>query len=141
MEQEIITLKIAGRGLPAITWHLKMIGVQEDQEYTQRFTQLADQGPQKKAEAEYWIYVDALASWSVKMPEVEIADKKDPQKLKTVPLNESGLQNIAKGDNIFEAVHKLLDTRSASREWVAMTTISAFRNSLFPSVTFPAPSA
>jgi hypothetical protein len=120
MEKETISLKVVGRN-EALTFHLGVISVADDTEYMQRFVDLADLDPKKKAAAEFDVYVDAIAAWSVEMPTKKNGSGKD--------------EPLGKGSPS-EAIKAYFSDRSNSKQWLAVTTINAFRNSLYPKVTF-----
>jgi hypothetical protein len=77
--------------------------------------------PKKKAAAEFDVYVDAIAAWSVEMPTKKNGSGKD--------------EPLGKGSPS-EAIKAYFSDRSNSKQWLAVTTINAFRNSLYPKVTF-----
>lgn len=123
MDQEITTLTVKGHA-DTIRFHLKMPTVAEDTSYTQRFAQIADKKGEAKANAEYAIYSDTLAAWSAKHP--ERVTESDGEETVTA----------LEGETPEEAAKSYFDSRSASKEWMAVTAVSAFRNSLFPTVVF-----
>lgn len=120
MDQEKIAFTVKGRN-ESVKFVLKMLTVAEDADYAQRFVQIADKKGAAKAAAEYAIYRDSLADWSVEMPTVENGNGKAEPMGKGTPA---------------EAVRAFFSEKVPSREWLAVTAVSAFRNSLFPSVSF-----
>lgn len=105
---------------------LRVITVLEDSEYQQRFAQIADKKGADKADAECSIYADALASWAAEMPTITNGDGKAKPLGKGTPA---------------EAIQAYFADKNAGKEWMAVTAISAYRNELFPSVTFKKASA
>ena len=120
MNKETISIKVEGRG-EAVTFHLGMISVADDAEFMQRFTQISDLEPRKKSESEYKIYADALAAWSTDMP---------------VKSNGTGKEEKLGKGTPEEAIRAYFADKSNAKEWVAVAAITAFRNSLYPKVTF-----
>lgn len=119
-------MTVTGRA-EAITFHLKMPFVAEDTEYSQRFAQIADKKGDAKAKAEYKIYVDTLAAWSARHPERVTDEKDDEGDPITVTLE---------GDTPAEAVQKYFAERTASKDWLVATAVSAYRTSVYPDVDF-----
>jgi hypothetical protein len=93
----------------------------EDKEYSQRFVGIADKKGDARAAAEYQIYVDALAAWSDDAP--------------TRSNGTSKAEPVGKGSPA-EAVKAYFKDRTPSKEWLAVTAISAYRNDLYPEVSF-----
>jgi hypothetical protein len=120
MNKETISFNIEGRG-ENLTLHLGMISVAEDTQYTQRFSQIADLKDKAKADKEYQIYVDSLAEWASEMPTRKNGDGGDH------PLGEGSPA---------DAIRAYFGERSNAKEWIAVTAVSAFRNSLYPRVSF-----
>lgn len=124
MDQEVTSLTVKGHG-EIVTFHLRVPFTSEDAEYAQRFTQIADKKGEAKANAEYQIYVDTLAGWSARKPERSVEDDEG-----------NTVKADLDGDTPAEAVRAYFEPRTASKDWIAVTTVSAFRNSLFPAVVF-----
>jgi hypothetical protein len=121
MNKETISLELKNRSGDVLTLHLGMISVAEDTEYQQRFVTIADLSPKEKADKEYQIYIEALAAWATEMPTKMNGTKK------TEPLG--------KGTPA-EAIKAYFSGRTNAKEWMAVSAINAFRNSLYPTVNF-----
>ncbi len=121
MNKETISFKLEGRG-ESLTLHLGIISIAQDTEYTQRFTEIADLRAKEKAEKEYQIYVDALSAWATDMPTRKNGTGKD--------------EPLAKSGTPADAIKAYFSDRSNSKEWLAVTAINVFRNSLYPKVNF-----
>lgn len=126
MNNETISLQLVGRN-EAVTFHLESISVFQDREYQQRFVELADLSEQERADREYKIYSDALADWSAEMPTRKNGTGEEK------PLADEGTPA--------EAVRAYFADRTNAKEWIAVSALTAFRNSLYPSVNFPKSSA
>jgi hypothetical protein len=120
MDSEKTTLSLTRRD-ETVTFHLRMISVAEDKEYSQRFAAIADKKGDAKAAAEFAIYVDALAAWSDEVP---------------TRLNGDGkAEPIGKG-TAAESVKAFFKERTPAKEWLAVTAVSAYRSDLYPDVSF-----
>lgn len=126
MNNETISLEVVGRS-ETITFHLETISVFQDREYSKRFAELADLSEKQKADREYKIYVDALADWSAEMPTRIIGDGES--------------KPIAEGATVADAIRAYFAERTNGKEWIAVSALNAFRNSLYPTVNFPKSSA
>jgi hypothetical protein len=117
---EKISFKIGyPRSKEFLTFHLRMISVAEDAKFLQRFSDLAD--TDDRTVKEYEIYVDALAYWSVDMPQRQNGTGKDAP--------------LGKGDAA-AAVKEYFTERTPTKEWLADYAIRALRSQLQPDVSF-----
>jgi hypothetical protein len=120
MDSEKTTLSLTRRD-ETVTFHLRIISVAEDKEYLQRFAAIAEKKGQAKSDAEMDIYTDALASWSCEIPTRSNGDGKE--------------QPVGSGTPA-EAVKAYFKDRTAAKQWLAVTAVSAYRSDLYPSVSF-----
>lgn len=103
-----------------VTFHLGMISMKEEAQYTQRFTDIADKDD-NKSDKEYQIILDSLAAWAVN-PATQLT--KDG---KQVPLG--------KGTPA-EAIHEFFKDKTHEKERILHATMVYFRNEMSPEVSF-----
>lgn len=120
MDTEKISFVIKHRG-DSIKFHLRTISPAEDGEYYNRRSSIADKKGKAKEDADYRLYVDALADWSCEMPTREGEDGKP----------------VALGTGTpKEAVLEYFRQPTVSKQWIAMQSVASYRDDLYPTVTF-----
>lgn len=128
MNPETISISV-GYGNDRPTLHLRMITMAEEQDFLNRYTDIADLPPAQKAEKEFQICVDALKAWS-EMPtkKVEKPGKNGQVDIVDVPYVEA--------DSPAEAIEQIFKPRTIKTERMAHLAINSFRVKLQPQVDF-----
>lgn len=122
------TYKIgAGYNGEVAIFHLRSISVAEDNRYAARFLEIPlKESEERKAELEYNIYVDAIASWSEKAPTTPTTDDKG-----------NAVEAPIYGDLIpADAVRKFFEERNPETERIAPAIIGNYRKKLQPEIVF-----
>jgi hypothetical protein len=102
---------------------LRVITLEEETNFLSRFTEIADtEIAAKKAELEYGILRDTLASFSVEPPMLRKDGKDSPL--------------VEDADNPVDAVQKFFAERTGEKERIANQLVLSFRNQLAPTVVF-----
>lgn len=108
-----------------IIFHLRGISVAEETRYTNQYAEISDlDSDEKKAEKEYAILTDSLATWSEKAP--------------TVKQNgvESGPTVVEKPLTPGDAVRLYFADRTPEKERTAQQVVLQYRRKLQPRVVF-----
>lgn len=114
----------ASHGDEEIIFHLRSISVAEENRYTSRYSEISDlDSDERRAEQEYEILTDSLASWSEKAPTIKLAGKE-------APVGENGSESPA------AAVTAYFAERTNEKERTAQQVILQFRRKLQPKVVF-----
>lgn len=114
----------ASHGGEEIIFHLRSISVAEETRYTDRYAEISDlDSVELKAQQEYDIIVDALASWSDKAPTIKIAGKE-------APVGETGAETPE------AAVRAYFAERTNEKERTAQQVVLQYRRKLQPQVVF-----
>lgn len=124
MNSEKISLSVGFKSEKPI-FHLRMISVTEEQEYLQRFSDIADNDVEK-ADKTYQILVDGLKSFASDFP----------QKTEIVEGKETKVLLVEKASSPSDAIAKYFEEKSVVKERIANTAILAFRNQMQPDVSF-----
>jgi hypothetical protein len=103
-------------------FHLRMISSVEERELRQRYTDLKED---EKADKDYKINVDALAEFSVEVPQTE------DDKGQFIPL-----VNFEKYGDPASAVREYFEQRGNVKERIANYAVIAFMNRLTPEISF-----
>lgn len=127
MDAERISLEV-GYGGEKITFHLHMISMQEEQRYTQRFADIVEKDSAVRAEREYFILVDGIASWSIDIP-TKKGGKTGDEDVALIDDYETPLSPA-------ETVRKYFEERTGKKERILNQAVAAFRNRMVPDVSF-----
>lgn len=108
-----------------IIFHLRSISVAEENRYTTRYTELSDlDSNEKKAEDEYNILAESLASWSEAAPTIKVSGKE------VEPPDNFGSESPA------AAVTAYFAERTNEKERIAQQVVLQYRRKLQPKVVF-----
>lgn len=123
MSQRVIKIG-SGYDGQATVFALRTITLAEENTFLNRFEEIADtEDATKKADQQFDILIDALASWSVEMPMIKNGDKKDKPA-------------VEKADNPADAVRKYFQDKTGEKERIANQVVLNFRAKLSPTVVF-----
>jgi len=106
-----------------ITFHLKVVSLEDETLYTQRLGKLLDD--ESQYDKVYKCIVDALGEWSDKMPTVQEID--DAGKIVEKPIGDG---------SILEAVREYFKERTPESERLTNAAMVTFRNRMVPEVDF-----
>lgn len=116
----------ASHGEEEIIFHLRSISVAEENRFTARFADISDMDSlERKAEQEYEIFTDAIASWSESKPT-----------LKGKAGEDTSFPEGALVETPAEAVAAYFKESNAEKERTAQAVILTFRRKLQPKVVF-----
>lgn len=114
----------ASHGDEEIIFHLRSISVAEENRYTNRYAEINDlDSDERRAEQEYEILTDALASWSDKAPTIKLAGKE-------APVSDPAPETPA------AAVLAYFAERTNEKERIAQQVVLQYRRKLQPKVVF-----
>lgn len=112
-----------------IIFHLREISVAEETRYTSQFGAINDlDSEEKKAEKEYGIITEALASWSEKNPTIIVGGKDTAES----PQPEGYTAPATPAD----AVRAYFAEKTPAKERTAQQVVIRYRNKLQPKVVF-----
>jgi hypothetical protein len=126
MEQEKLQLQVNFRG-ETTTFYLKLISIEEEQEYIKRLTTI--QPGDDKKDKEYQVLVDGIVAWSYQVPTISVQEE---GKLVKKP--------IVEGADFAEAIRTKYGQRTAANERVMNQLVVRYREAMTPDVSFLSPS-
>lgn len=121
----------ATHGDEEIIFHLRSISVAEEARYTNRYAEISDlDSDEKKAEQEYAILTDSLASWAEKAPTIKNAGVESDSSVEKV---------LAEGEvakTPADVVREYFSKRTPEKERTAQQVVLQYRRKLQPKVVF-----
>jgi len=123
MQAETISLRVGYKNTK-VTFHLRVISLEDETLYTQRYNEIKEDSDQY--EKEYRCMLDALGQWSAEMPTYQ-GGVDDTGKPIEVPLGEG---------TYLEALRDFFKERTNQSERIIRATIISYRNQLTPDVSF-----
>ncbi len=119
----------ATHGAEEIIFHLRTISVAEETRYTNRYAEISDlDSVERKAELEYNILTQALASWSEKPPTI-----KQEGKEVAAPVAATGEEKATTPEAVVTAYFA---ERTNEKERTAQQVVLQYRRKLQPNVVF-----
>lgn len=104
-----------------VIFHLRSISTAEENRYTAQFSDISDVDSfEVRAEKEYGILVDAIASWSEEEPTIKV----------------KGVVEATSSESPAAGVRAYFEERTNEKERIANQVVLAFRRKLQPDVVF-----